>query len=150
MESMLFVEKGLRELTSLKVEEAIAVAMAKKRRPSLIKDELKLPIEGQYFAEAFELSPEEADDVRFKQAWLAYFWRRAKNHGVDPDIAEERLQFWISQGKGVPNSNTAVDVERGLIELKKLGIEIQLWEESRKMIDPYSNHKTQMDYELQH
>ncbi|XP_027109446.2 uncharacterized protein [Coffea arabica] len=150
VESMLFVEKGLRELTSLKVEEAIAVAMAKKRRPSPIKDELRLPIEGQHFAEAFELSPEESEDVRFKEAWLAYFWRRAKNHGVEPDIAEERLQFWISQGNGVPNSNTAVDAERGLIELKKLGIEIQLWEESRKMIDPYSNHKTQMDYELQH
>ncbi|KAL3537923.1 hypothetical protein ACH5RR_001289, partial [Cinchona calisaya] len=109
VESMLFVDKGLRELTSLKVEEAVALAMARKRRPSLLKDELKLPIEGQNFAEAFELSPEESEDARFKQAWLTYFWRRAKNHSLDPDIADERLQFWINQSSGVPNSSTAVD-----------------------------------------
>jgi hypothetical protein len=28
------------------------------------------------------------------QAWLIYFWRRAKNNGVEDDIADERLQFW--------------------------------------------------------
>ncbi|CAI9115541.1 OLC1v1016464C3 [Oldenlandia corymbosa var. corymbosa] len=150
VESMLFVEKGLRELSSLKVEEAIAVAMAQKRRPGALKatDDLKLPFEGQPFTEAFELSKEEVDDVRFKKAWLTYFWRRAKNHGLNADIAEERLQFWISQEDALPTSNTAVDVERGLMELRKLGIETQLWEESRRMIDPDSNHKTQMDFEL--
>jgi hypothetical protein len=33
-----------------------------------------------------------------QQAWLTYFWRRAKNHDVEEDIADERLQFWIEQG----------------------------------------------------
>ncbi|KAA8545022.1 hypothetical protein F0562_019761 [Nyssa sinensis] len=37
IESMLLVEKGLRELASLKVEEAIALAMAQNRRPSSLK-----------------------------------------------------------------------------------------------------------------
>jgi hypothetical protein len=31
------------------------------------------------------------------QAWLMYFWRRAKNHDIEEDIADERLQFWIEQ-----------------------------------------------------
>jgi hypothetical protein len=31
------------------------------------------------------------------QAWLTYFWRRAKNHNIEEDIADERLQFWIEQ-----------------------------------------------------
>ncbi|KAL3651094.1 hypothetical protein CASFOL_007497 [Castilleja foliolosa] len=113
VESMLLVERGLRELTSLKVEEAIAISMAQKRRPTLVKssltDELRLPIEGQNFAEAFELSPDEAEDVLLKQAWLLYIWRRAKNLGLEPDIAEERLQAWITQANKQPNSQDAVD-----------------------------------------
>lgn len=37
-----------------------------------------------------------------------------------------------------------VAVERGLVELKKLGIEGQLWQASRKLVDPDSEHKWQM------
>lgn len=138
VESVLFVEKGLRELNSLKVEEAIAISMALKRRPSVAKsnDELKLPSEGQYYSEAFELSPEESEDVLLKQAWLTYFWRRAKNHGLEPDIAEEKLQCWINKSHKQLNSHDAVDVERGLMELRKLGLETKLWEETRRLIDP--------------
>ncbi|XP_050225266.1 coiled-coil domain-containing protein SCD2 isoform X2 [Mercurialis annua] len=134
IESMLIVEMGLQEMASLKVEDAVALAMAQKRRPSFMRiDEVKLPAEGQF--DAFELSQEESDDVRFKQAWLAYFWRRAKNHGIESDLAEERLQFWINHTSRSLTSHDAVDVERGLSELRKLSIESQLWQDSRKGID---------------
>ncbi|XP_021817593.1 coiled-coil domain-containing protein SCD2 isoform X1 [Prunus avium] len=143
IESMLLVEKGLREIASLKVEDAVALAMAQHRRPSSMKtglSELKLPIDGQF--EAFELSKEESEDVLFKQAWLAYFWRRAKNHGVEADIADERLQFWINHNSKSPTtSHDAVDVERGLLELRTLGIETQLWRESRKWLEHDSMHR---------
>lgn len=43
------------------------------------------------------------------QAWLTYFWRRAKVHGVEEDIAEERLQFWINRSGQQPTSHDAVD-----------------------------------------
>ncbi|KAJ0490566.1 hypothetical protein HanHA300_Chr12g0456951 [Helianthus annuus] len=33
---------------------------------------------------------------------------------------------------------------RGLIELRKLAIEAQLWQASRKLVDPDSEHKWQM------
>ncbi|XP_048226065.1 coiled-coil domain-containing protein SCD2 isoform X2 [Ricinus communis] len=141
VESMLIVERGLRELATLKVEDAVALAMAQQRRPNLLKtDEVKLPAEGQF--EAFELSQEESEDVRFKQAWLTYFWRRAKNHGIEPDLAEERLQFWINHANRSTTSHDAVDVERGLLELRKLGIERQLWQDSRKGLDIDSNSRT--------
>lgn len=139
VESMLLVEKGLRELASLKVEDAVVLAMAQHRRPNSLKssftDDFKLPTEGQKYLEAFELSQEESEDVLFKQAWLTYFWRRAKDHGLEQDIADERLQFWINQSTRLPTSHDAVDVERGLVELRKLAIETQLWEESRKFIE---------------
>ncbi|KAJ8769751.1 hypothetical protein K2173_005957 [Erythroxylum novogranatense] len=107
-ESMVLVEKGLRELASLKVEEAVALAMAQQRRPNLLKsDEVKLPNEGQF--EAFELSQEESEIVRFKQAWLTYFWRRTRDQGIEPDIAEERLQFWINHSNQNSTSLDAVD-----------------------------------------
>nr|POE91397.1 coiled-coil domain-containing protein scd2 [Quercus suber] len=143
IENILLVEKGLRELASLKVEEAVALEMAQKRRPSSLKsgstDEVKLPSEGQF--EAFELSPEECEDVLFRQAWLTYFWRRAKIHGLEPDIADERLQFWINHQTKSPTSHDAVDVEQGFMELRKLGIETQLWEESRKWLEQESSSK---------
>ncbi|URD90356.1 hypothetical protein MUK42_27111 [Musa troglodytarum] len=105
-----------REISSLreeaKVEEAVLLSMAQHRRASTKS----------------ELSQEESEDVLFKQAWLAYFWRRVKDHDLEEDIADERLQFWIEQSNHSPTSHDAVEVERGLFELKKLGIELQLWE----------------------
>ncbi|PON97446.1 coiled-coil protein, partial [Trema orientale] len=153
IESMLSVEMGLRELASLKVEDAVVLALSLHRRPNSVRQSVtdsKSPGEPK-FMEAFELSEEEAEDVLFKEAWLTYFWRRAKVHGVEEDIAEERLQFWISRSGQSPTSHDAVDVERGLVELRKLGIEQQLWEASRKEIDlapPVANHKHQTDSEL--
>ncbi|KAL5566991.1 hypothetical protein UlMin_030155 [Ulmus minor] len=142
IENMLLVEKGLRELASLKVEDAVALAMAQNRRPNAMKSGLsaeddQLVNDGHF--EAFELSQEESDDVLFKQAWLTYYWKRAKVHGLEPDIAEERLEYWINHSSKTPTSHDAVDVERGLMELRRLGIEIQLWEESRKELELDSN-----------
>ncbi|KAJ9140106.1 hypothetical protein P3X46_030788 [Hevea brasiliensis] len=146
IESMLSVEMGLRELASLKVEDAVMLALALHRRPNL-----RSALDPK-FTEAIELSDEEAEDVIFKEAWLTYFWRRAKVHGVEEDIAEERLQFWIGRSGQSPTSHDAVDVERSLLELRKCGIEQQLWEASRKEIDQpssslFSNHKPTADSE---
>ncbi|XP_057480623.1 coiled-coil domain-containing protein SCD2-like [Actinidia eriantha] len=137
IESMLSVEMGLRELASFKVEDAVVLALAQSRRPNLVRQfsSDRKPTTDPKFLEAFELSPEESEDVHFKQAWLTYFWRRAKAHGVEEDIADERLQSWISRTGRSPTSHDAVDVERGLTELRKLGIEQQLWEASRQEID---------------
>ncbi|XP_062230295.1 coiled-coil domain-containing protein SCD2-like [Phragmites australis] len=140
IESMLSVEMGLRELSSLKVEDAVVVALGQHRRPNIVRQftsDFKSPGEPKYL-EAFDLSPEEAEDVSFKQAWLMYFWRRAKTHGIEEDIADDRLQFWIGRNVQAPNSHDTIDVERGLTELRKLGIEQQLWEGSRAEIDQAS------------
>jgi len=152
IETMLSVEMGLRELASLKVEDAVVLALALCRRPNLVRQsslDSRSAVDPK-FMEAFELSEEETQDVQFKEAWLTYFWRRAKVHGVEEDIAEERLQFWVNRSGQQPTSHDAVDVERGLVELRKLGIEQQLWEASRKEIDqPLSsavaNHKSNAD-----
>ncbi|KAL1211672.1 Coiled-coil domain-containing protein SCD2 [Cardamine amara subsp. amara] len=147
VESLIWVEKGLRELASLKVQEAVAFVMAQNRRSSSSKffasDEVKLPMDGQF--EAFELSDEELEDVSFKQAWLSYFWRRAKNHDIEPDLADERLQYWINQGTRSATSQDAVDVERGLMELRKLNIESQLWQKSRKGLVHESNPSSHLE-----
>ncbi|XP_011073178.1 coiled-coil domain-containing protein SCD2 [Sesamum indicum] len=136
IESMLSVEMGLRELASLKIEDAVVLALAQNRRSTLVRQSFSDPkLSGDpKYMEAFELSQEESEDVLFKEAWLTYFWRRAKVHGVEEDIADERLQLWISRSGQSPTSHDAVDVERGLTELRKLGIEQQLWEASRKEI----------------
>ncbi|KAE9610172.1 hypothetical protein Lalb_Chr07g0183751 [Lupinus albus] len=114
---MLSVEMGLRELASLKVEDAVVLAL------------------GQYRLQNLELSDEEADDVVFKEAWLTYFWRRALTYGVEVDIAEACLRFWINHNGQSPTSHDTIDVGQGILELRKLGIEQQLWEASRKEID---------------
>ncbi|XP_020113658.1 coiled-coil domain-containing protein SCD2-like isoform X2 [Ananas comosus] len=141
IESMILAEKGLCELASLKVEDAVLLAMSQHRRPTiksfsgpLVSAEAHNPVE------AFDLSEEESEDVQFKQAWLAYFWRRAKNHGLEEDIADERLQFWIEQSNHSPTSHDVLAVERGLFELKKLGIESQLWEAMRRGKDYDADH----------
>ncbi|KAG9144752.1 hypothetical protein Leryth_017230 [Lithospermum erythrorhizon] len=134
IESMLSVEMGLKELASLKVEDGIVLALAQQRRLNSTRtsvSDMKSPGDPK-FMEAFELSPEESEDVLFKEAWLAYFWRRAKDHGIEVDIAEKRLKFWKSRSGQSPTSHDAVDVEQGLMELRKLSIEKRLWEASRR------------------
>ncbi|CAD5332489.1 unnamed protein product [Arabidopsis thaliana] len=132
IESMLSVEMGLRELASLKVEDAVMLAFAQKRTPSLVRQDSKGHGELS-FVESYEIKEGEQEDVAFKQAWLMYFWGRAKLHSVEEDIADERFQFWTSRSEGKsPTSQDAVDVERGLLELRKLGVEQQLWEACRK------------------
>ncbi|KAI3845940.1 hypothetical protein MKX03_013625 [Papaver bracteatum] len=158
IESMLSVEMGLRELASLKVEDAVVLELSQHRRSNLVRQstsDVKSPGDPKYM-EAFELSPAECEDVLFKQAWLTYIWRRAKAHCVEEDIAEERLQFWIDCIERIDQkltSHDAVDVERGLLELRKLGIEQQLWEVSRNEIDvgtfsTTTNHKPAVDTDV--
>uniref|UniRef100_A0A0E0F671 Uncharacterized protein n=1 Tax=Oryza meridionalis TaxID=40149 RepID=A0A0E0F671_9ORYZ len=131
IETMLSVDKGLQELAFLKVEDAVLIALAQHHRPNVA--ELVDP----------DLSKEEEEDVLFKQegitnynivqnAWLIYFWRRAKTHNVEDDIAEERLQMWIDRHGQQPTSHDAVDVDMGIRELRRLGIEQLLWELSRR------------------
>ncbi|KAI3929524.1 hypothetical protein MKX01_025692, partial [Papaver californicum] len=155
IESMLSVEMGLRELASLKVEDAVVLKLSQHLRSNLVRQsssDVKSPGDPKYI-EAFELSQAECEDVLFKQAWLTYIWRRAKAHGVEEDIAEERLQSWIDRIGQIPTSHDAVDVERGLLELRKLGIEQQLWEVSRHQIDigtfsTTTNHKPAVDTDV--
>ncbi|KAL6659661.1 hypothetical protein ACP70R_002490 [Stipagrostis hirtigluma subsp. patula] len=137
VETMLSVDKGLQELAFLKVEDAVLVALAQHHR-SNVAEPLDPDIKSsgdEKFIEAFDLSKEEEEDVLFKQAWLIYFWRRAKTHNVEEDIAEERLQMWIDRHGQQPTSHDAVDVEQGLHELRKLGIEQLLWELSRHEVN---------------
>ncbi|EOA19674.1 hypothetical protein CARUB_v10003326mg [Capsella rubella] len=133
IESMLSVEMGLKELTSLKVEVAITITLAQLRLANstrLSDIELKSP-GGPKIMEALELTPEESEDVLFKEAWLTYFWRRAESVGIEVDIARERLRFWIGRSAHSPSSHDAIEVEQGLTELRKLRIERRLWEASR-------------------
>ncbi|KAG5605369.1 hypothetical protein H5410_026861, partial [Solanum commersonii] len=46
---------------------------------------------------------------KFYQAWLTYFWRRAKAHGIQEEKANKRLQFWSSRSGHSPTSHDAVD-----------------------------------------
>ncbi|KAG6429321.1 hypothetical protein SASPL_107370 [Salvia splendens] len=134
IESTLAVEMGLRELASLKVEESVVLAFAQQRRHNSTKTsipDLRSPIDPKY-TEAFELSAEESEDVLFKEAWLTYFWRRAKAYGIEEEKAKKRLEFWISRSGKAPTSHDAFNVEQGLMELRKLAIEPRLWEASRK------------------
>ncbi|KAI3691254.1 hypothetical protein L2E82_49518 [Cichorium intybus] len=109
-------------------EENVMVNNDKVERGKVPKDASEISGEGS----VEKLSKQESNDIKFKQAWLIYFWRRVKIHGLEPDIVDERLQFWINQSDHPPTSHDAVDVERGLVELRKLGIEAQLWQASRK------------------
>ncbi|CAO2147184.1 unnamed protein product [Urochloa humidicola] len=133
VETMLSVDKGLKELAFLKVEDAVLFALAQHHRSNVAgsTDPDIISSGDEKFTEAFDLSKEEEEDVQFKQAWLIYFWRRAKTHNVEEDIADERLQMWIDRHGQQPTSHDAVDVEQGLHELRKLGIEQLLWELSR-------------------
>lgn len=131
IESMLAVEKGLRELAALKVEDAVMLALARHRHAAEAArdstDSPRAPL-------SLELSPMEVEDVQFKQAWLVYFWRRAKTNGLEAARAEDCIQLWIGRSMLQTTVRDQVDVERGMMDLRALGIEEQLWNISRREI----------------
>lgn len=43
------------------------------------------------------------------QAWLTYFWRRAKDYGIEVEIADERLKYWIRHSRLYPTNRDAID-----------------------------------------
>lgn len=45
------------------------------------------------------------------QAWLTYFWRRAKAYGIEEEKAKKRLEFWISRSGKAPTSHDAFNGE---------------------------------------
>lgn len=54
----------------------------------------------------------------FLQAWLTYFWSRAKGHGIEEETAKSRLQFWISRSAHSPTSHDAVDGNQIIIYIR--------------------------------
>jgi len=66
------------------------------------------------------------------QAWLTYFWRRAKAHGIEEDTAKERLQFWISRSVHSPSSHDAVD--------GKLPLSLIVWCSHVVVVQFYDKH----------
>ncbi|XP_020889039.1 coiled-coil domain-containing protein SCD2 isoform X2 [Arabidopsis lyrata subsp. lyrata] len=71
------------------------LAFVKKRTPSIICQAWRAQI-----CRDIRAKEGEQEDVALKQAWLMYFSGRAKLYGVEEDIAEECLQFWISLSEG--------------------------------------------------
>ncbi|KAK6915493.1 hypothetical protein RJ641_020610 [Dillenia turbinata] len=121
--------------------------------PIRVLGAIKLPQEKLKISQARMVATVVAPPLAFawqRKAWLAYFWRRAKNYELEPDIADERLQFWISQSTHTLTSHDAVDVEHGLLEFRKLGIENQLWRVSRRWTEQdLRNYKVKSDPDFQ-
>ncbi|KAJ0896162.1 putative Coiled-coil domain-containing protein SCD2 [Helianthus annuus] len=132
IESMLTVEMGLKELACLKVEDGIVQALAQLRRMNLARQTMSdAKSSGDpKFMEAFELSPEESEDVLFKEQWLTYFWSRAKRLGIEVETAKARLEFGLAEAHILQLHMTLLT--QGLMELRKMGIEHRLWEASRQ------------------
>ncbi|TYH80232.1 hypothetical protein ES332_D03G118400v1 [Gossypium tomentosum] len=77
-----------------------------------------------------------ADVVSETAAWLTYFWRRAKVYGVEDDIAEERLGFWISHSGQTSTSHDAVDEKKRLaMENSSYSSELQKLIEAIKILE---------------
>nr|KAJ0189490.1 hypothetical protein LSAT_V11C800447620 [Lactuca sativa] len=127
IESMLSVEMGLKELSCLKVEDGIVLALAQLRRLNSARLTMSISVNNLCFTLDLEmccvmflaeLSPEESEDVLFKEAWLTYFWSRAKGHGIEEETAKSRLQFWISRSAHSPTSHDAVDGNQIIIYIR--------------------------------
>ncbi|KAI3736501.1 hypothetical protein L6452_16043 [Arctium lappa] len=144
IESMLSIEMGLKELACLKVEDGIVLALSQLRRLSSTRQTLSdVRSSGDpKFIEAFELSPEESEDVLFKEAWLTYFWSRAKGLGIEENTAKFYFNFGLAVAHihqlhmmllmgyatllATDSLHLSGKVEQGLLELRKLGIEHRL------------------------
>jgi hypothetical protein len=69
IESMLAVETGLREIASLKVEDAVMLALSRYRQTNVARQAVTDPrVQGEpKFSETFELSHDEQQDILFKE-----------------------------------------------------------------------------------
>ena len=132
------VEVALRTMTAMRVEEAVLVALADRRRA--LADRRVDPAEiaadgGGADDEWIRLSPAEEAEVAHRRAWLCYAWFRARAAGVEPGLAQARCELWFPRATGrqatFEAAREALEVEEGLREIRELGVEYQLWRRRR-------------------
>ena len=131
------VEVALRTMTAMRVEEAVLVALADRRR-ALADRRVRAVTSGEdedARDEWIRLSPAEEAEVAHRRAWLCYAWFRARAAGVEPGLAQVRCETWFPRAVGrqatFEAAREALEVEEGLRELRALGVEYQLWRRRR-------------------
>ena len=131
------VEVALRTMTAMRVEEAVLVALADRRRALADRrvDAGMAADAGGVEDEWIRLSPAEEAEVAHRRAWLCYAWFRARAAGVEPGLAQARCELWFPRATGrqatFEAAREALEVEEGLREIRELGVEYQLWRRRR-------------------
>lgn len=118
IDSMDEVEMGMGELAIRKVEDFVAEKLG---YPEKRSTDLGFPL-SEEDQEVFEY-------IKLRQAWLIYFWGRAKAYAL-VNNAGVRLKFWKEEMEKFidkPSRTCAMTVKQGLLQLRKLGIECKLW-----------------------
>jgi hypothetical protein len=131
------VEVALRTMTAMRVEEAVLVALADRRRALADRrvDSGTAADAAGADDEWIRLSPAEEAEVAHRRAWLCYAWFRARAAGVEPGLAQARCELWFPRATGrqatFEAAREALEVEEGLREIRELGVEYQLWRRRR-------------------
>jgi len=85
--------------------------------------------------EANALGEEEIHEFHFRRAWLRFMWARAREAGLDPGVADERENNWVTAMQTMTSvqaksslhfKRDALAVDKGLKELRKMLIETRL------------------------
>ena len=136
------VEIGLRVMRDARVEEAVLVALADRRRALAERtcgDAGSSSVSGASgpvgrSGDWITLSEAEESEVAYRRAWLAFLWWRARGARVEPGVCEGRCEEWFRRVAGTTPTfdaaREALEVEEGLRELRELGVEAQLWRRS--------------------
>lgn len=138
------VEIGLRVMRDARVEEAVLVALADRRRALAERTCGDVGLVGhssdtsgpgiRRSGDWITLSEAEEAEVAYRRAWLAFLWWRARGARVEPGVCEGRCEEWFRRVAGTTPTfdaaREALEVEEGLRELRELGVEAQLWRRS--------------------
>lgn len=126
------VEIAMSHLIACRIEERVIVSLADARRARVM---MSLSQSSSTTDEANALGEEEIHEFHFRRAWLRFMWARAREAGLDPGVADERENNWVTAMQTMTSvqaksslhfKRDALAVDKGLKELRKMLIETRL------------------------
>ena len=127
---MVEAERGMRELSELRIQRYVRESMKDCYRPRLAKvmEAPRILSKSSIF---LALSEEQVEELNVRTLWTLYLWDQAFKEEIDLNVSAEKRDFWLEHALEPPCTKRHAELQAAHIELQVFGVESKLWAKRR-------------------
>ena len=127
---MVEAERGMRELSELRIQRYVRESMKDCYRPRLAKV-MEAPQILSKSSMFLALSEEQVEELNVRTLWTLYLWDQAFKEEIDLNVSAEKRDFWLERALEPPCTKRHAELQAAHIELQVFGVESKLWAKRR-------------------